>query len=330
MSNSVARTLTPTPLHNARYGVSMIVRTLGRGDVDAVVTRVAERLTSEARRHPLVSPRFDARAFARALSGARAQTWVAQRTGVVAGHLYGAVLDSPEHGRAAWVGPDGVSFDDASVLAALYQRAAASWSERGAHSHFAWVFDDPTDTAPWYELGFTRAHVRGVLALHDARAASWPEGYRVRRGEATDIDVALELEQILDDAQLAHARARAASSDPARREEWRTTLADPDVSHYVVEYAGCGVAQAITFELDSRRGSFDRTIHVSAAVVRPAHQHRGVARALVGHVIHEARANGLDYAEVNWRVANSRANAFWRAYGFRVTYVRLERNAVEP
>ena len=39
------------------------------------------------------------------------QTWVAEENGTIAGHLYGALLESPEYGKGAWVGPDGVSFD---------------------------------------------------------------------------------------------------------------------------------------------------------------------------------------------------------------------------
>ena len=59
------------------------------------------------------------------------------------------------------------------------------------------------------------------------------------------------------------------------------TLDDPDVHHYVVEYDGDRVAQCITFPLDPRRGSFDDTLHVSALAVRPEHEHRGIAQALV-------------------------------------------------
>jgi len=61
--------------------------------------------------------------------------------------------------------PDGVSFDSPDILDALYADAGLSWIENEAIEHYAWIFDDPSDTSPWYELGFARMHARGVLAF---------------------------------------------------------------------------------------------------------------------------------------------------------------------
>jgi ribosomal protein S18 acetylase RimI-like enzyme len=303
----------------------MIVRRLESHDIDLVVRRVKKRLTLDARRHELVNPNFSDQHFGEALAHAMSQTWVAEEAGEIVGHLYGALLESPEYGKGAWVGPDGVSFDSSEILDALYAEAGLAWIENEAIEHYAWIFDDAVDTSPWYELGFARMHARGVLALDGPREEAWPLGYSLRRGEPADLEVALELDHILDDAQQRGPSFALFVEHGSRPEEMFDTLDDPDVRHYVVAYDGEAVGQCITFPLDPRRGSFDDTLHISALAVRPEHEHRGVAQALVRRALNDADAAGFRYAETNWRVTNHRAAQFWLRYGFSITYVRLHR-----
>ena len=150
----------------------MIVRLAESGDLDRIVRRARERLAHDAARNDLVNPTFNEEHFALALAHAADMTWVAEDNGVIIGHLYGALLESPEYGKGAWVGPDGVSFDSPEVLDALYAEAGSSWIAHDAVEHYAWVFDDPSDTSPWYELGFARMHARGVIALETPRAVN--------------------------------------------------------------------------------------------------------------------------------------------------------------
>jgi ribosomal protein S18 acetylase RimI-like enzyme len=303
----------------------MTVRSLEPRDLDAVVSRVRERLGDDARRNPLLSSDFSNEHFSRALSDALDQTWVADDAGRVVGHLYGALLDSPEYGNGAWIGPDGVSFDSTDVLADLYAKVGSAWIAKGALEHYAWVFDDPADTTPWYELGFSRMHLRGVLSLTEQRPHQLKPGYSLRRGTLDDLQLAVELDRVLDEAQQ-HGPSFSISLEHASRpEELLEALEDREVHHYVVEYAGDGVAQCLTFPLGARRGSFDHTLHVSAVAVRPEHQHRGLAVALIDHALNDAFVAGFRYAETNWRVTHRRAGNFWVRYGFRPTYVRLHR-----
>lgn len=303
----------------------MIVRRLESHDIEGLVRRVKERLSRDARRHDLINPNFSEQHFADALRHTMGQTWVAEEAGELVGHLYGALLESPEYGKGAWVGPDGVSFDSSDVLDVLYAEAGLAWIENEAIEHYAWIFDDPLDVSPWYELGFARMHARGVLALRGPREEAWPLGYSLRRGGAADLEVALELDHILDQAQQRGPSFALFVEHASRPEEMFDTLEDPDVRHYVVEYDGNAVAQCITFPLDPRRGSFDDTLHISALAVRPEHAHRGVAQALVRRALNDAGAAGFRYAEANWRVTNHRAAQFWLRYGFSITYVRLHR-----
>jgi len=280
------------------------VQPLGTNDVDEVVERVTRRLRLDATINDLVSSEISRQAFADALHAATAMTWVARRADVIVGHLYGALLESAAYGHGVWIGPDGVSFDDADVLADLYAVAGQAWIDQGALEHYIWVLDDEASTAPWYELGFARMHARGVLALDHFRDHEVPRGYALRRGTLDDLDVAVELIEELDRAQ---AEGPSFSVDPdsaSQRDELFETLSDPDVRYYLVESDGVAIGQCITFALPKRRGSFDNTLHLSAVVVREAHRHRGVAAALVDTALNEALAKGFRYVETNWRVTS--------------------------
>jgi hypothetical protein len=46
---------------------------------------------------------------------------------------------------------------------------------------------------------------------------------------------------------------------------------------------------------------------------------------MVAAALRDAQHSGCEYAETNWRVANERADVFWRRYGFLPTYVQLRR-----
>jgi ribosomal protein S18 acetylase RimI-like enzyme len=325
MSNNVARKLTAPPLHTRHYGEDVIVRRLESHDIDQVVARVHARLAGDAVRNGLLNAGFSHEHFAAALRDAARQTWIAEESGVIVGHLFGALLDSPEYGRGAWVGPDGVSYERPDVLDALYAAAGAEWIERQAIEHYAWVFDELADTTPWYELGFARMHVRGVFALAAGAPSELPSGYHLRRGGPADLELALELDRVLDDAQQ-HGPSFALFVEHASRpDEMLEMLEDPDVHYYVIDHEGIGVAQCLTFGLEARRGSFDDALHLSALSVRPGHEHRGIARALVDRALQEGFDDGYRYVETNWRVTNHRAASFWLRYGFRPTYVRLHR-----
>jgi len=302
----------------------VIVRPLETSDVDDVVERVRTRLARDAQRNPLLSPHFSMSHFANALNDASDQVWIALDNDRIVGHLYGALLESVDYGHGAWLGPDGVSFDTDDVLAALYGEAGASWITAGALEHYAWVFDDVEDLAPWYELGFSRMHLRGVLALEERRHHELTTGYQLRRGGPDDLALAIELDHVLDEAQR-RGPSFSTVEHGSRPEELLEALSDDEVHHYVVEFNGRGVAQCLTFPLDARRGSFDKTLHVSAVSVLPDHEHRGVATALIDHALNDAFDADFEYAETNWRVTNRRAARFWTRYGFSPTYVRLHR-----
>jgi GNAT superfamily N-acetyltransferase len=301
------------------------VRQLDSGDVDAVVARVVERLRHDARIQPLVNPLISTELFSESLRQVTDQTWVAEQDGVVVGHLYGALLESEVYGNGVWIGPDGVSFDTTDILSDLYSTAGAQWIERGALEHYVWTIDDIASTQPWYEMGFARMHMRGVLKLDDRVDRTLPDGYVLRRGGVEDIEIAVALDDELDAVQRVGPSFSIGLDHSSKREDLMETLEEPDVHHYVVEFGDVAVAQCITFPLPQRRGSFEQTLHLSAVTVDAAHRHFGVGTAMVDAALRNARNAAFEYVETNWRVTNRRARNYWLGYGFEPTYVRLHR-----
>jgi len=301
------------------------VRPLEPSDVEAVVTRVCDRLALDARIQPLVNPLISLQLLSDSLRLSTNQTWVAERDAEIVGHLYGALLESGPYGNGVWIGPDGASFENTDVLAELYSAAGASWIERGALEHYVWTIDDITSTQPWYEMGFARMHMRGVLRLDERVDRPLPAGYTIRRGGFADIEIAVALDDELDAVQRVGPSFSIGLDHSSKRDDLIETLEDPEVHHYIVEFGGDAIAQCITFPLPHRRGSFEHTLHLSAVTVDAAHRHLGVGTAMVDVALRDARDADFEFVETNWRVTNRRARNYWLDYGFEPTYVRLHR-----
>lgn len=301
-----------------------VVRLLSPADADDVAERVRRALSADAALQPMVCADADRDELLDSLAAAAPHTWVARRDGALAGHLSGALLDSAVYGRGVWVPPDGASYDDADVLADLYATAGGAWVADGALEHYAWVLDAGERTAAWMELGFARMHQRGVRRIGDPRPAPLGAGLTIRVGGPADLGAAVELSAALDRAQAAGPSfSRVEGGDD--RADLAEALADPEVSHFLVERHGAPVAQCLTFPLPHRRGAFPATVHLSAVSVAEGERGRGLGASMVDHALAAARAGGFAYAETNWRVTNRGAARFWVARGFTPTYVRLHR-----
>ena len=315
----------------AHYGGHVTsARPLEPHDVDRVVELVVARLAHDASRNHFVNPVVSAEVLGQSLRTTSDASWVVEDDGRLSGHLYGALLESDEYGRGIWIGPDGCSFDDVDSLAELYRAAATHWIERGAFEHYVWTLDDAPSTDPWYEMGFARMHLRGVIELDRTFSSPLPGGYSIRRGGARDIDLAVHLGDQLDAAQREGPSFSFGLDHSSTREHLLEALEDPQTHHYVVEYEGGGVAQCLTFPLPEIRGSFTNTLHLSAVTVSEDHRGRGIATAMVDRALRDARSAGFEYCETNWRVTNRRASRHWRHYGFTPTYVRLHRTIARP
>jgi ribosomal-protein-alanine acetyltransferase len=61
-----------------------------------------------------------------------------------------------------------------------------------------------------------------------------------------------------------------------------------------------------------------REIHITNLAVRPTSRRRGVARALLGHVLDGARRDGMELVFLEVRPTNLEAVALYERFGFRV------------
>ena len=59
-------------------------------------------------------------------------------------------------------------------------------------------------------------------------------------------------------------------------------------------------------------------IHVTNLAVHPSWRRRGIARALLGHVLDGARRDGMDLVFLEVRPTNHEALALYESFGFRV------------
>jgi len=218
-----------------------------------------------------------------------------------------------------------VSFDRADDLAALYTVAESHWAQQGAREHFVWVYGDDTasDVEAWFNLGFIPVHQRGVRALPLDNSAPLPKGFSLRRGDERDLEVAMELDRLLDLAQRDGNPETLPT--PSTNEDLRELLGDDEVQYLFLLNGGAVVGQAVTFALAPQRGSFDHTLHLSAVVLRDEYRGRGLGRALVDAALAQGSTEGFRFVDVNWRITNVAASQFWRRYGFRPTYTRLRR-----
>jgi len=306
--------------------VVLNLESLSEATLDDVVLRVEQKQARLHANNPLICAQVDADLVSSALWSVRDDVLVARRGDVVVGHLRGITLENDIFGRTVWINPEGLSYDDADVLEALYVELGTRWLNDNVTRHVVWVPDDPREEEAWRELAFARWHRRGVLDLSTTKATPVPEGYRLRRGSFADIDTAIDL-----DSEINRAEARGPSfvrqdQSTSPSDEWEEILTDPDVEYRVVEYDGVAVAQCASFGLPQRIGSFPATIHVSAVSVREPHRRRGVATSMVLDALASAREQGFTHGETNWRVTNRVASRYWPNFGFTPTYVRLQRS----
>lgn len=294
-------------------------------DIDVIVARVMQQQARVANSHEFINGAIDDVTLAESLYSSLRDTCVAERDGIVVGHLRGVILPSEVYGRSAWMNPDGLSYDDVETLEALYVHQAQRWIADGARRHYVWVPTDSASIAPWLHLGFSYMHQRGVRLLEGISTPEWPAGYSLRRGTIADLETAIALDDLLHEFQEQGPSFSLDLPKGDQRDDWTETLEDPTVRHYIVDCAGQPVAQCVTFPLPDRVGSFDGTLHLSAVTVREDHRRHGVGRAMVSQALGDGRRDGFRAVETNWRVTNRSAATYWQNYGFVPTYLRLHR-----
>jgi GNAT superfamily N-acetyltransferase len=241
---------------------------------------------------------------------------VALRGGAVRAYLLGQTTDED-----AFVDFAGCAAAEPELLRDLYGALAPTW-QRERHR----VYLPASDAAlidVWFHLAFG---LQFTLAVREPEPGS---GEGVRPGRRDDLDAVVGLEH----AFAEHLRespsfsGRQVPADDELRAEWDGTWDDERFHHFVVERDDRVVGHALLY----RRENADlripaNSIDLSLVVTLPHVRGTGAGSALVSHALGWAHAHGFEAVTIDWRVVNLLADRFFRARGFRPTFLRLYRH----
>jgi GNAT superfamily N-acetyltransferase len=287
------------------------IRPFSEEHLDAAAALLRDRHARHLAAEPLLARDPDYRAQ---LAGG--EGLVAIRDGALRAYLLAQTTDDD-----AFVGFAGCAAAEPELLRDLYAALAPSW-ERARHR----VYVPASDTAlvdVWFRLAFG---LQFTFAVREPVAGA---GHGVRPGRPADLDAVVELEHAFTE----HLRAspsfsgRAPQTDDELREDWGGTWNDERFHHFVVERGRRVVGHALLYD---RTGDDLRipasSVDLALVVTLPEIRGTGAGSALVAHVLGWAHEQGFEAVTIDWRVVNLAADRFFRARGFRPTFVRLYRH----
>jgi GNAT superfamily N-acetyltransferase len=280
---------------------------------DAAAALLAERHERHLAAEPQLARGVDYRAQLEAQEG---NGVVALRDGEVRAYLFGRATEED-----AVVGSAGCAAVEPELLRDLYAVLAPGW-ERDRHR----VYVPASDAAlvdVWFRLAF------GLQFTYAVREPAPGIGEGVRPGRPDDLDAVVRLEHAFTD----HLRAapslsgRSPQTDEELRNDWDGTWDDERFTHFVVERDGRVTGHALLY----RREAGDlripaNSIDLSLVVTLPEVRGTCAGSALVAHALGWANERGFAAVTIDWRVVNLLADRFFRARGFRPTFVRLYRH----
>lgn len=286
------------------------IRPFSDEHLDAAASLLAERHARHLRSEPLLARDVDFRAQL------RGEGLVALRGGGLRAYLLGKTTADD-----AFVDFAGCAAAEPELLRDLYAALAPQW-ERDRHR----VYVPASDAAlldVWFRLAFG---LQFTLAVREPVPG---RGEGVRPGRREDLDTVVRLEQ----AFTGHLRdspsfsGRRHESDEEIRADWRDTWENERFTHLVAERDGRAVGHALLYRRDTGDLRVPaNSIDLALVVTLPEVRGTGAGSALVAHALGWAHERGFDAVTIDWRVVNLLADRFFRARGFRPTFVRLYRH----
>jgi GNAT superfamily N-acetyltransferase len=286
------------------------IRPFSAEHLDAAASLLAERHARHLDSEPLLARDVDFRAQL------RGEGLVALRAGELRAYLLGHTTEDD-----AFVDFAGCAAAEPELLRDLYGALAPQW---GRNRHRVYV--PASDTAlldVWFRLAF------GLQFTLAVREPAPGRGDGVRPGRPEDIDAVVRLERSFTE----HLRdspsfsGRRPESDEEIRADWRDTWEDERFAHLVVERDARAVGHALLYRRDT--GDLrvpENSIDLALVVTLPEVRGTGAGSALVVQALGWAYERGFDAVTIDWRVVNLLADRFFRARGFRPTFVRLYRH----
>jgi len=287
------------------------IRPFSDEHLDAAASLLAARHQRHLAAEPLLARDVDYRAQLAAREGL-----VALRDGGVRAYLLAQTTEED-----AFVDFAGCAAAEPELLRDLYAALAPTW-ERDRHR----VYVPATDAGlidVWFRLAFG---LQFTLAVREPAPGT---GDGVRRGRADDLDIVVALQHSF----TAHLReapsfsAREPESDEELRADWARTWDDERFIHFVAERDSRVVGHALLFHRNA--GDLrvpENSIDLALVVTLPDARGSGAGTALVTHALGWAHEQGFEAVTIDWRVVNLLADRFFRARGFRPTFVRLYRH----
>ena len=153
----------------------------------------------------------------------------------------------------------------------------------------------------------------------------------VRQASEGDAEILADLNCHVQELHVANAPQRFKPVETVEVAEWyRKTLKNPDCRAWIAEADGLPAGYALTVYYDRPENPFcfrRAYCEIDQISVSPEFRRKGVARALIEHVVDEARAIGIRDIELNSWSFNSGAHDTFRALGFRPQIVHFSRSS---
>ena len=133
----------------------------------------------------------------------------------------------------------------------------------------------------------------------------------VRRAGKQDLQFVLDL-------HIDHGTRPPGPPTEGEEETWDRMLQTPGLPVYVADDEGLPVGTASTITMPNITYDCAPTLFIEAVVTRRSHRRRGVATAVLRHILDEARAEGCDKIQVlsHKRHATTGAHALYDHLGF--------------
>ena len=289
----------------------VVIRPFSDEHIEAAAGLLAERHRRHLAAEPLLARDVDYRAQLAGKEGV-----VALRNGEVRAYLLGKTTEDD-----ALVDFAGCAAAEPELLRDLYAVLAPTW-DRDRHRVYLPASDSQLIDV-WFRLAFG---LQFTLAVREPESGG---GEGVRPGRSQDLDSVVAFGHAFTD----HLRAspsfsgRQPQTDEELRADWDGTWDDERFHHFVLERDDRVVGHTLLY----RRETGDlrvpvNSIDLALVVTLPEVRGTGAGTTLVSHALGWAHDRGFDAVTIDWRVVNLLADRFFRARGFRPTFIRLYRH----
>lgn len=151
-------------------------------------------------------------------------------------------------------------------------------------------------------MGSLLRRLRSMLGREQASAPPGVDGLRIRPMRRRDLDAVAAIEaEAFGSPWRRSSYARAITTSPRQ-------FVVAELDGELVGYAGFWVEQ--------------RKAHIAKVAVRPEYRRRGIAQALLEHLLDVVRRLGIGYAYLEVRESNQGAQELYRRFGFHLERVQ--------